>query len=191
MGYRMYITEALVCGSTAVRTSDKSYLLFTRELGMIYATAQSVREERSKQRSALQEFSHVRMSLVHGKGGWRIAGTEALGNLYAYEDTREGRTLLRNIFLLLRRTIKGEEAHQDLFDDIVTTLKGNTVLAKCDIDTILSLRILHTLGYIAPEECIQNILCARFVSDISIPLTESEQNYTQKLIENALRESHL
>ena len=72
MSYQTYITDAVVVGSYASNTADKSYLLFTKRAGMLYATARSVREERSKQRYALQDFSHITVTLVKGKGGWCI-----------------------------------------------------------------------------------------------------------------------
>jgi len=45
MSSRQYITKAIVCGSVQSMTSDKSYLLFTQELGMVWAQARSVRME--------------------------------------------------------------------------------------------------------------------------------------------------
>lgn len=56
MAYETYTTEALVCGTFNRNTADRSYLLFTREAGMLYADARSVREERSRQRYALRTF---------------------------------------------------------------------------------------------------------------------------------------
>ena len=88
MAYQTYITEAIVCGSYDSNTSDRSFLLFAREAGMIYAHAKSVREERSKQRYALQVCSHVRVTLIRGKSGWKIAGVEPQQNLYALATTR-------------------------------------------------------------------------------------------------------
>ena len=38
---------------------------------MVLAAARSVREEKSRQRYALQEFALVRVSLIKGKSGWR------------------------------------------------------------------------------------------------------------------------
>lgn len=55
---------------------------------MLYASAKSVREERSKQRYALQEFSHARVTLVRGRSGWKVTGAEAIADLYALAETR-------------------------------------------------------------------------------------------------------
>ena len=48
MSYQTYITEALIVGSFDSNTADKSYLLFTKSAGMLYASARSVREEDRK-----------------------------------------------------------------------------------------------------------------------------------------------
>jgi len=90
MSYATYTTEALVCGSRNNNTSDRAYLLFTEEVGMIWASARSVREERSKQRYALQDFSLIRVSLVKGKSGWRIGSVEATCNPFMEARSRSG-----------------------------------------------------------------------------------------------------
>ena len=119
MAYQTYITEAIVCGSFDNQTSDRLFQLFTREGGMVYAHAQSVREERSKHRYALQVCAHARVTLVHGKRGWRVTGAEPLHNFYFLTQTREARAFVRNILLLLRRVVQGETAHEKIFDDVV------------------------------------------------------------------------
>ena len=80
MAYATYTTQALVCGTFDRNTADRSYRLFTREFGMVWADARSVRLEKSKQRSALTDFSVVRISLVRGKAGWKIGSVIAQQN---------------------------------------------------------------------------------------------------------------
>lgn len=191
MAYQTYITEALVCASYDSNSADRSYLLFTREAGMIHAHARSVREERSKQRFALQICSHIRVTLVRGKSGWKIAGVEPIRNLYAGSETREARAFLRNIILLLRRVIQGETAHAEIFDDVLRALERLPEHTPHKLETILSLRILHALGYVA-------------LSTVSSPFLQSTLPYERvellddailvplrALLDNALTESHL
>ncbi len=189
MSYQTYITEALICGSRASHTSDRSYLLFARDAGMFYATAKSVREERSKQRFALQEFSHVRATLVHGKSGWRIAGVEPIQNLYACCVTRESRASVRNTIMLLRRVMHGETAHEGIFDDVIRFFTLHVARNPSDLENILSLRILYTLGYVAPDPSYAHLL-----SDLDpnmVSLTETERALCVETVAKALRESHL
>lgn len=148
MAYQTYITDALVCATRDSNTSDRSYLLFAREAGMVWATARSVREERSKQRFALQDFSLLRATLVRGKGGWKIAGVEPISSAYYGHDNRESRTFVRNIIRLLRRVMQGEEANTDLFDEVLLSLAQKKIDDPHGHELALSLRILWHLGYV-------------------------------------------
>lgn len=191
MAYQTYITEALVCGSFDNQTADRSFLLFTREAGMLLAHAKSVREERSKHRYALQVCSHIRVTLVRGKSGWRITGTESMSNLYAHMKTREARAFLRNIVVLMRRVMHGESAHTEIFDDIMHALSG---VGEQDLtlrERIVSLRLLHALGYIAPHPSFSQILHAPS-SEAFIGILDPEALLVaEKAIENALIQSQL
>lgn len=191
MAYQTYITEALVCGSYDRNTSDRSFLLFTREAGMIYANAKSVREERSKQRYALQECSHVRATLIRGKSGWKIAGVEPIQNLYARTTSREARAFLRDTILLLRRVIHGETLHEEIFDDVVRTCMESEKHSHTKLGGILSLRILHALGYVAPDPAYATLLHCDFPYDKVADLTESEERVCRETIEHALIQSQL
>lgn len=189
MTYHMYITDALVCGSRDNNTSDRSYLLFSRDAGMVWVSAKSVREERSKHRYALQDFSVIRASLIRGKSGWKVTGAEPIANLYYMSDSREARTLVRNITRLLRRLLQGDTPVPSLYDDVSSAL--TSPVDPQVLETVISLRILHTLGYIAPHEEYQGIIDAADVADASALLTESALRASQKAIRHALESSHL
>lgn len=154
MSYKTYTTEAIVCGSRANNTSDKSFLLFTREAGMLWAAAKSVREERSRQRFALQDFSLIRVSLIKGKGGWRIGSAEGERNYFSACHTKETRQRVSAIVKLLRQFVHGEVAHTEIFDDVRTALAlaPDEGLSSADFLTIFSLRFLDRLGYIASPQ---------------------------------------
>jgi recombinational DNA repair protein (RecF pathway) len=191
MAYQTYITEALVCASIDSQTSDRSFLLFTREAGMVYAHAQSVREERSKHRYSLQECAHARVTLVRGKAGWRVTGAEPLHNFYSRAETREARAFVRNIILLIRRVMQGETAHETVFDEVIfaSTHVGQHVPGK--LESILSLRILHALGYIASEPSVSMYLDTPFASLDTHSLDVDTEKHCHTLITQALLESHL
>lgn len=191
MAYQTYITEAIVCGTYDSNTADRSFLLFAREAGMLYAHAKSVREERSKQRYALQTCSHVRATLIRGKSGWKIAGVEPIQNLYALAPTREARAFLRNIILLLRRVIHGETVYEEIFDDIVGTCTQVGKHIPTKLERILSLRILHALGYIAPNGSYNAFLHCAFPYERTDTLSEEEEKVFQKAIDHALMQSQL
>ncbi|MCB9812512.1 recombination protein O N-terminal domain-containing protein [Candidatus Nomurabacteria bacterium] len=154
MAYETYTTKALVCGTKNRNTADRSYLLFTREAGMLFADARSVREERSRQRYALQDFSLIRVSLVKGKAGWKIGSIEPLTNLYHAAEDKVARGSVVRVVRLLRRFLHGEEAAQELFDLVthgLTILKGE-VPERAFVEQVLLVQILAELGYVATKD---------------------------------------
>lgn len=191
MAYQTYITEAIVCGKNVHQTSDCSYTLFTRSMGVVYAHAQSVREERSKHRYALQECSYARVTLVHGKSGWRVTGAEPIQNFYTLAETRAERAFVRNILLLIRRLIQGETAHENLFNDVVYACTQVRRYSPDILEVILTLRIVHMLGYVADEQEIR-VFVEQPLAKLSIDTLESDTKKKCTLcINNALKESHL
>ncbi len=163
MSYQTYTTEAIVCGSQDSRSADRSFLLFTRDAGMLWATARSVREERSKQRHALQDFSQIRVSLVKGKTGWRIGSVEALGNTFMESGARDVRIATAHLIKLIRRYIHGESPLAAGYDELTTALMLVTSEPSATHDTIVSLfhiRLLTALGYVAPDRELTAVMSA-------------------------------
>lgn len=191
MAYQTYITEALVCGTYDSHSADRSFLLFAREAGMVYAHAKSVREERSKQRYALQACSHVRATLIRGKSGWKIAGVESIQNLYARTETRESRAFLRNIIRLLKRVIHGETVYEGIFDDVIRACTHSETFSHSTLETILSLRILHALGYVAPKPAYEHILHCTLEQILRTPSITLDEKACRDAIEHSLIQSQL
>lgn len=189
MAYQTYITEAIVCGTFDHLTSDRTYLLFTREAGMLYASAKSVREERSKHRFSLQEFSRARITLVRGKTGWRITGTEPLCNFYTTLTSRDARTSVRDTIRLMRRVIKGEEPHVEIYDEI---LIGLTAMQKEGgvYGVLTALRMLYLLGYVPREDDILPFITGSYERAYRTITTDNIQVLNSH-ITRALEESHL
>ena len=161
MSYQTYITDAIVVGSYASNTADKSYLLFTKRAGMLYASARSVREERSKQRYALQDFSHITVTLVKGKGGWRIGSVEVHENFFMKTSTRAERGSIVKVTKLLRRYVQGEAPEEDLYEEFVDAL---TLLTQPDLavreafEFAVMVRLLALLGYVAKDSVLETVL---------------------------------
>ena len=190
MSHKMYTTDAIVCGSRDSYTSDRSYLLFTQDAGMLWATARSVREEKSKQRFALQDFSIIRVSLVKGKGGWRIGSVEAVSNPFMEARERSSRAGAATIIKLLRRLVHGEEPHQTIYQDAVLALSCISVAETNDVVDLqnqFTLRTLNSLGYIAPHDSYSDLLKADDPWSVPQPISPT----AEKAIERALSASHL
>lgn len=168
MSYQTYTTEAVVCGSKVRNTADRSYLLFTELAGMVYASARSVREERSKQRYALQEFSLVRVSLVKSKQGWRIGSVEALDNFYTTATTRVMRAGVSSLIQITRRFVVDEDPQPAVYRDLRAALGVLPSVSSVPLLTEhFTLRLLTHLGYIS--------------ADVSTSVTRGDADWTQSL----------
>ena len=161
MSYQTYTTEAIVCGMSDSYTSDRSYLLLTESAGMLWATARSAREEKSKQRYALQPFSLVTVSLVKGKGGWRIGSVAALSNQYFAAESRQARAGVVQVIRLVRRLVQGEEPIGVAYKDVAAVIQQVPELTAEQIPRLIdqfTLRFLWRLGYIPSHESYQSML---------------------------------
>ena len=70
--HHIYHTEGIILGSRNIGEAGKYYYIFTRDLGMIYASASGVRKMSSKLRYVLQDFAYLKIDLVQGKDFWRV-----------------------------------------------------------------------------------------------------------------------
>ncbi|MFM2381584.1 MAG: hypothetical protein RLZZ76_351 [Candidatus Parcubacteria bacterium] len=193
MSHKIYTTEAFVCGSLDSGTSDKSYLLFTEESGMLFATARSVREEKSKQRYALQDFSRIRVSLVKGKSGWRIGSVEALGNPFLLATTRLERALVNFVFMQLRRYVHGEIMLPSVYRDLTEVLEKVQTFESswAKVGQVFLLRLLSELGYIASESPWETLVSAPTIESAMSHYTERMVGQVEAVIEKGRQASHL
>ena len=192
MAYATYITEALVCGTRNRNTADRSYLMFTREAGMLFADARSVREERSRQRYALQDFSLVRVTLIKGKSGWRIGSVEALSNYYNQAEDKAARGSVVKLVRLLRRFVHGEETHRELFDYLKDALEVLSVQTekRSFVEDVIQLELLRMLGYVDVKRLPEEL---RDIHPTKVVLLNetSMQKSLEKLLKTAVSVSHL
>ncbi len=192
--HHIYHTEALILGSKSFGEAGKYYSLFTRDLGMIYASAQGIRKISSKLRFVLQDFSYVKIDLVRGKDFWRITSTSKTNELEKISKRPETLEVFANISLLLKRLLAGEEANKILFTDL---LNGLSVLEKSEtreeirnIEAIIVLRMLSNLGYIGGSEILKTFIKSPFEENLIFEVGKSRGKILSE-INKALKESHL
>ncbi len=150
--HRIYVTEGLVLGKKGVGEANTSVFIFTKELGLVRATARSARFEKSKLRYGLEPLTHGRFSFVRGKQEWKITGVENISR-GLIPHTAYGRSAVGRVSRLLLRLIHGEEQGEELYDAVV---QGFTFFAQSasaleieSAEWILVLRILSRLGYVS------------------------------------------
>ncbi len=149
--YQKYQTDALVLGSRELGESDRTYMLFTREFGLVRARASAVRTEKSKMRYALQNYSLANVSLIRGKRGWRAAGARANTGVTNLHDVKAVRAFARASELVMR-LVGGEEKNEYLYETLVgayrALLRGEQTES---IEILCVARVLYSLGYLSAD----------------------------------------
>lgn len=151
--HKIHVTEGVVLGKRGVGEANTQIAIFTKDLGLIRATARSARFEKSKLRYGLETFTRARFSFVQGKHEWKITGVEDISR-ELLPTTTEGRRAPARVSRLLLRLIHGEERGEKLYAEITG---GFAFFARShspqeieSAEWVLVLRILSHLGYV-PE----------------------------------------
>lgn len=192
--HHIYHTEGIILGSQSSGEAGKYYYIFTRDLGMIYASAQGIRKISSKLRFVLQDFSYVKIDFVRGRDFWRITSASKTNELESLSKRPETLEILVKISQLLKRLLAGEDANPELFADL---LKGLYILEKTEIveelrniEMVIVLRVLDNLGYIGGNEDLKNLVKSPFEDELLFEISKN-RTYILSEINKALHETHL
>jgi len=192
--HHIYHTEGLILGSKNFGEAEKYYYIFTRELGMVYASASGVRKMSSKLRFVLQDFAYVHVDLVQGHEFWRITSASKTDELGAFARNGEAVEIYAQIAYLLRRLLAGVEAHSALFDDVLQGLrlleKFSTREELKNAEMVIVLRILHKLGYVSGGVALEAILQAPLTEELIHGASEKRTHIVRE-INKALKETQL
>ena len=177
MSHHIYHTKGIVIESFDVKEANKSYWIFTRDLGMVVAAAQGVRLSASKLRFSLQPLSMVDISLVRGRAYWRVVNAKEISNVYwRINSSPYSVAMISRVLRLLRRLVTGEEKNEALFDRLY---EGLMYLSSdlpdsqevMNLEFILLFQILYNLGYFAPPPellwCINDPLSPAMINGMS------------------------
>jgi len=196
MSYHIYRTKGFILGSWDSKEANKTFSIFTREFGLIHASAQSVRSISSKLRFHLQDLSLADISLVKGKEIWRIvsaSGNELYGSL---KGNMEHVRLYVRILGLLKRLLHGEEKNERLFDMVNEAFEflksGKIPNEQMDnLECILVLKILHNLGYVGEPDKFKHFIEKTEWNESFILAMAGVQRDAIRAINQSLKESHL
>jgi DNA repair protein RecO (recombination protein O) len=190
--HHIHHTEGIIMGSKNFGEADKRYFIFTRDLGMIYASASGVRKISSKLRFIMQDFAYVKIDLVEGKD-WRVTSASKTGKLEELSKRIEAYKILHNVGRLLRRLLAGIEPNEKLFSDLVaglTILESARVEDLRHIETIMVLRILSNLGYVGEDGELEKLLRSPLEQSLIFEISKSRRRVIQE-INKALRETQM
>lgn len=197
MAHHIYQTDAFVLNGINTGDSNRYIDVFTREIGLVRASAQGARYEKSKLRYSLQNYTYSNVSLVRGREIWRITGALHLHNtFYDLASNNFKNILCSRVFSVLRRLLHGEEKNEYLFETMVLFvdfLKYNKFSEKelKFLESLVVLRILHNLGYVSDESHFSEFIKDNKFSIGLLEKIEKIEKHTIKEINRALEASHL
>lgn len=154
-------TRAVVVGRAQSGEGSARVFLYTEEFGLVSAFAKSAREERSKLRAHLQVGTSGSFTLVRGAHEWRVTGAYSTENLhFSLSENHDAQRAHSRVLSLVRQLVHGEEKNRELFQTLWDFFEA---LPQLETDTIkiaeylAVLRMLASLGYVAPHPAIPHI----------------------------------
>lgn len=183
--HNIYTTEGFILKSMPFGEANRYFLIFTKDFGLIRATAQGVRLLKSKLRYSLVDNSLVTLSVVRGKDLWRITSAQSRTSAHeAFKNRPKEFTLINRVFSLVLRLVHGEEKNERLFTDLheaVSFLNQNTLSAiqLHNFECILALRLLFDLGYLSGVGDFENFVSS---SEFNLDLISSLDDIKGKAI---------
>ncbi len=201
-------TPGFIVGSYNRDEADRLFRIFTRDMGMIWTKAQGIRLEKSKLRYHTNEYDLSLFSFVRGRDIWRLVNVastpdNSYTNSVLSRDTDVDFVYLdksaskARIASLLRRLVQDEGEHIELFIhihsyiDFLNTAKELTDENINIIETIVSARILHTLGYIGSDELLDRFINTSNIDKNLLGEIKEILPLINKHVNKGLRGSHL
>ncbi len=201
--YKIYNTEGIILGSGDIGEANKFIYIFSEQFGLISATAQSVRQIKSKLRFGLQKFTIANISLVRGRGVWRITNVEFKQNLYyEFRKNKDKLKTLISILVLIKKLLAGEKYNERLYKIIrrsISFLKKKDLSKEeiSDFENIVLIRVLHNLGYFDENKKIKGKIIYRKIIESSSwnkKILQEIRDFNGEIIKdinNALYNTHL
>lgn len=195
--HHIYQTDGYILKTIPIKEADKLVVIFTKEFGLISATAQGIRYEKSKLRFAIQDYSKATVSLVRGKNDiWRLTNAQVDRSLYSSIEDNEKFKIIARVFKLLERLLPGEEVDDGLFNIIdagINYLETNSFEREklLDIESVFVLRILNQLGYIGNDKNINFYTSDNKWESEIIEKMNLERKNALRSINDALKQTQL
>jgi DNA repair protein RecO (recombination protein O) len=192
--HHIYHTEAIILGSKNYGEAGRYYFLFTKDLGLVYASAIGVRKMSSKLRFILQDLSYIKVDLIEGKDFWKITSASKTNILDSISRKPEILHIASSLANLLKRLLAGAEQNKLLFSDFLECLllleNSEDLSEMRDIEIIIVLRILNHLGYIGEDEKLASLIRSPFEREILSMVTNCRPKVLRE-INKAFKETHL
>ena len=187
--YKLHTTLAFVLKSYPHGESSRVYKLFTRELGLLYAHGQGVRELKSKNKYSLQTGDLSEITLVRGKNVWRITGAK---NAYFFTFSKRSRIIKEKVLSFIGKSMQVEDKSQEVFDIAVSgyfALSDDSAFDDELVEIITMLRIIDKIGFL--KKTGKNVNTVDFtdpvyISDELLYKVKEQKTFLIKTINEAL-----
>lgn len=147
--YQKYTTEGFIVNTRGSGEADRLFLIYTKDFGMIFAHATSVRMSKSKLRPHLNIGAKLFLTVLKSKNRWKL--TEAReSESKLIHNAKEYKVFLK-IITVLKSLIHGEEKNESLFDvmsnfyNFLLNNKEPEILEGAELLVMVS--VLNVLGY--------------------------------------------
>jgi len=193
--HHIYHTKGFVLSSWNMGEANKLFYIYTKDLGLIRATAQGIRLNKSKLRFSLQNFSYSNIDLVRGKDMWRITSAKNISSFPFLRSDSDSLILVARVSKLLERLCTGEESNKKIFENFIQALHllDNTSLTKESKEALeihLVLNVLNSLGYIGHSDLLNKYLSSPFDVDLTENVLKDRKSIVTH-INRAISESQL
>ena len=192
MSHHIYRTEALILGNRESGEADKWITLFTREHGLVWAKATSIRKSTSKLRFALGDYSIASVDLIQGRTGWKITTavpiTSTLYNLSSVQCAVFARACV-----LVQRLCRGEEENTPLYELMRSTpdqLSSVDASRLKSFEIFIIIRILFYLGYWDSDDESRTVVESSWGDEVCEHIDRVRISLVRR-INQSLKESHL
>lgn len=197
--YTIETTPGFIIESRSSGEAGRVLSIFTRDLGLIRASAQGIRLEKSKLRYFAQTYSFGVYSLVRGREYWRLTSTAGYESASGsrLELSPSGKELMVRVSLILRRLLHGEEPHPELFSHVeacavyASENKNMSSEAVQGLESLTIWRMLHAMGYIAGGESSHEFVGSGTIDNEIVMRAYENKREMNREINKALKESHL
>lgn len=194
MSYHVYTTDGIVLKCTPFGEANVLLHILTSELGLIIASARSVRLSVSKLRPALQEGSYISVSCVRGKGGWKITNVASKESFF-FSYPEYTHKIVYKVFSILLKMIIGEVPDNNVYRIVKSGLMRLKEIEENQLqnfEVLIILRILNQLGYVGSSSNVEKYLIDKesWDQDILSQMDLDRKNIVE-VINKALKESQL
>ncbi len=189
--HKLHTTLAFVLKSYPHGESNRVYKLFTRELGLLYAHGQGVRELKSRNKYSLQTGGLSEITLVRGKNVWRITGAKS-ARFFIF--SRRSKIVKEKLLTFIGKSMQAEDVSNDVFDIIISgyfALSNDDVFDSELVEIITMLRIIDKIGFL--KKTGKNANAGDFINSINISndllnKVNNQKTFLIKIINEALEE---